>query len=363
MDFYAHLICKPKRKKFARASSEEADCISISAQPSIMDRLPQLSFNDEVRWSPYEKPASEQDSHSTPFSVTFNEMYAPHVSSNRSSMPTRNITIQSCPRLLLICILFLFVCDSSGGADFGAKAWDILKAGVTDPNTTKRQQAISSLAIVTGSPRAVQLAEHALQDPQASVRRAAVIALGGMGSKSSVPKIKDILPSANAETVVAIAAVLKQFKDPIGYSIYYEILTGQRKTGGILSGLKDKKTLEKMGFEEAIGFIPLGGVGWGAYEYFKHLGTPGVDVAAAAALAGDPDPSARTALIHASFGGKAIVQLAALQALARRGDRTVVKSIEPAMFSDIPLVSYTAAAAVAHLTDLPATRLPAPPSH
>jgi HEAT repeat protein len=283
---------------------------------------------------------------------------------NNPSMPSRNITVQSGLRSLLICILSLFVCGSSGGADFGAKAWDILKAGAADPSTTKRQQAISTLAIVTDSPRATQLAERALQDPQASVRRAAVIALGGMGSKSSVPKIKDILPSANAETVVAIAAVLKRFNDPVGDSIYYEILTGQRKSGGgILSGLEDKKTLEKMGFEEAIGFIPFGGVGWGAYEYFKHLGTPGVDVAAAAALATDPDPAARTALIHASFGGKAIVQLAALQALGRRGDRSVVDSIQPAMFSEIPLVSYTAAAAIAHLTELHSTRQPARPSH
>lgn len=279
------------------------------------------------------------------------------------SMSTRYITVQTALRSLLICILSFLICDSSGGADFGAKAWDILKTGVADPNTTKRQQAISSLAIVTDSPRAAQLAEHALQDPQASVRRAAVIALGGMGSKSSLPKIKDLLPSANAGTVVAIAAVLKQFNDPLGYSIYYEILTGQRKSGGgILSGLEDKKALEKMGFEEAVGFIPFGGVGWGAYEYFKHLGTPGVDVAAAAALATDPDPSARTALIHASFGGKAIVRLAALQALAKRGDRSVVDTIQPAMYSEIPLVSYTAAAAVAHLTDPHATHQPARPS-
>ncbi len=260
-------------------------------------------------------------------------------------------------RLGIGCILFLLVFCFSGTAQSGSKAWDILKAGASDPNTTKRQQAISSLGIVTGNRKAVELAEHALQDSQSAVRRAAVIALGGMGSRSSLPKIKALLPSSNAETVVAIAAVLKQFNDPEGYAIYYEILTGQRKSGGgILSGLEDKKTLEKMGFEEAIGFIPFGGVGWGAYEYFKHLGAPGVDVAAAAALASDPDPSARTALIHASFGGKQMVRLAALQALARRGDPSVVDSIEPAMYSEIPLVSYTAAAVVAHLTESSAAR-------
>jgi HEAT repeat protein len=265
------------------------------------------------------------------------------------SIPARGITAQNALRFGLICILSL---AALGAPDFGSEAWTILKAGASDESAGKRQQAVSALGIVTGSQRAAELAEHALQDSQAPVRRAAVIALGGMGSRSSVPKIKAILPSSNAETVVAIAAVLKQFNDPEGYGIYYEILTGRRKSGGgILSGLEDKKTLEKMGIDEAIGFIPFGGVGLGAYEYFKHIGTSGVNAAAAAALASDPDPAARAALIHASFGGKEIVQLAALQALARRGDRSVVKDIEPAMYSGTPLISYTAAAVVAHLTE------------
>jgi HEAT repeat protein len=255
-------------------------------------------------------------------------------------------------RIGLIFALSLVFCKLSGAADFGSKAWDILKAGASDRSAGKRQQAVSALGLITRSSRAAGLAENTLQDSQASVRRAAVIALGAMGSRSSLPKIKAILPSSNAETVVAIAAVLKQFNDPEGYGIYYEILTGKRKSGGgLLSGLEDRKTLEKMGIEEAIGFIPFGGIGVGAYEYLKHVGTSGVDAAAAAALASDPDPSARTALIHACFGGKEIVRLAALQALAQRGDPSVVKNIEPAMYSGTPLISYTAAAAVAHLME------------
>ncbi len=265
--------------------------------------------------------------------------------------------------LALICTLALVVCQFLGAAESGSTAWNILKTGTGDPNGGKRQQAVSALGIVTGSPRAAAMAEHALQDSQSSVRKAAVLALGGIGSRASIPKIKAILPSSAAETVVAIAAVLKQFNDPEGYDIYYEILTGKRKSGGgILSGLEDKKTLEKMGIGEAIGFIPFGGIGWGAYEYFQHLGSSGVNAAAAAALASDPDPSARAALIHASFGGKEIVQLAALQALAQRGDPSVVKNIEPAMYSGTPLISYTAAAAVAHLTDLHPRRQTARPS-
>jgi HEAT repeat protein len=275
-----------------------------------------------------------------------------HVIFRQPCLEVLQYTVKNTLGSAIICILCPVLCGFTSAADFNSKAWSILKAGVSDQSAAKRQQAVSALGIVTGSPRAADLAEHALQDSQTSVRKAAVIALGAMGSRSSLPKIKAMLPSANAEIVVASAAVLKQFDDPEGYEIYYEILTGKRTSGGgILSGLKDRKALEKMGIEEAIGFIPFGGIGIGAYEYFKHIGTSGVDAVAAAALASDPDQAAREALVHASFGGKDIVRLAALQALARRGDPSVVGKIEPAMYSGTPLISYTAAAAVAHLTD------------
>jgi HEAT repeat protein len=166
-----------------------------------------------------------------------------------------------------------------------------------------------------------------------------------------LPKIKALLKHSDAKTVVAIAAVLKKFNDPEGYEIYYEIVTGERKGGGgILDGVKDKKSLEKMGVEEAVGFILFGGIGIGAYDYFKQNDSSNVNAAAVTALAQDRDPASERALVRASFGGKEIVQIAALRALAKRGDPAVEKDIEPAMYSEKSLISYTAAATVVHLT-------------
>jgi HEAT repeat protein len=111
-----------------------------------------------------------------------------------------------------------------------------------------------------------------------------------------------------------------------------------------------------MGLEEAFGFVPFGGVGIGAYDYFKRNDTSNVNAAAATALAQDRDPATEKALVQASFGGKEIVQAAALRALAMRGDPAVINEIEPAMYSDKSLISYTAAATIVHLTTHPRHR-------
>jgi HEAT repeat protein len=176
-----------------------------------------------------------------------------------------------------------------------------------------------------------------------------------LNSKSSLPKIKALLGHADAKTVVAIAAVLTKLKDPEGNEIYYEIVTGQRKGGGsILDGIKDKKALETMGVQSAIGFLPGGGEATGAYDYLKRNGSANaaLDVTAVTALAEDPDPEVKKALVQACFGGKEVVEAAALRALAKRGDPSVINEIEPAMYSDNPLVRYTAAAAIVHLEDV-----------
>jgi HEAT repeat protein len=203
-----------------------------------------------------------------------------------------------------------------------------------------------------GNYEGIRMAEDALRDSDSNVRAAAVRALGEMGAKSSLPKIKALLTDADAHVVVAIAAVLKQFKDPEGYEIYYEILTGRRKSGGgLLAGIKDKKTLERMGIEEALGFVPYASIGIGAYNYIKTNTSSALDAAAATELALDPDPVAEKALVQAIFNGKEVVEVAAIRALAKRDHPAVVTDIAHQMYSNNSLVSYTAAAAVVHLTD------------
>jgi HEAT repeat protein len=256
-------------------------------------------------------------------------------------------------QLARLCAI-LFLCYGSLQSETPRDhAWKALKDGVQDKSADKRAQAVSALGLISGNSESIRIAENALQDSNSHVRDAAIDALGEMGAKSSLPKLKALLKTADAHGVVTIAAVLKKFNDPEGYEIYYEILTGKRKgSGGILQGIKDKKSLEKMGVEEALGFVPYASIGIGAYNYIKTNNSSAIDATAAAALALDPDPAAKKALVDATFDNKDVVKLAALRALAKRGDPGVVTDIAHQMYSDKSLVSYTAAAAVVHLTEV-----------
>jgi HEAT repeat protein len=216
----------------------------------------------------------------------------------------------------------------------------------------RRAEAIAALGIAAGDNRALKTLEECLQDPKPEIRAVAIAALGDMNAKSSLPKIKALLSDSDAKTALVIAAVLKKFGDPEGFEIYYELLTGQRKDGqNMTDGIKDKKGLEKMGAKAAIGVLPFGGVATGAYDYMSgnSKSAANVYVSAVNALEVDPDPQVEKALVQAAFGGKEPVRVAALRALARRGDATVVDDIEPAMHSDKTAVSYTTAAAILHL--------------
>ena len=231
-------------------------------------------------------------------------------------------------------------------------AWAILDAGLQDKSLDKRAEAIAALGIAAGDKKALKTLEESLQDPKPEIRMAAVGALGVLNAKSSLPKIKALLSDSDAKTTIAIAAVLKKFGDPEGFEIYYELVTGQRKNGQKLTdGLKDRKGLEKMGAEAAIGLLPFGGAATGAYDYISGSSISGANVYVTAvnALSDDADPQVEKALVQAVFSGKEPVRVAALRALAKRGDATVVDEIEPAMHSDKAAISFTAAAAILHL--------------
>jgi HEAT repeat protein len=70
-------------------------------------------------------------------------------------------------------------------------------------------------------------------------------------------------------------------------------------------------------------------------------------------LAGDPDPRSGQALAKSCSDKSWIVRVAALDALARRGDRAFLKDIEPHMADEKDRVRYTAAAAIIRLSGGP----------
>ena len=199
------------------------------------------------------------------------------------------------------------------------------------------------------------MAEKALADDKPEVRAAAAAALGDLKSKGSIPILEKALDDDDPSVALAAAHALDLMHEDSAYDVYYEILTGQRRSGkGLIASqtdmLKDPKKVAQLGFEEGIGFIPFAGIGWEAIKVIKKNDSSPIRAAAAKVLAGDPDPDAKKALTDAVGDKSWLVRAAAIEALAKRGDPSAIDAIDPYMFDEKDAVKYTAAAAVVRLT-------------
>jgi len=199
------------------------------------------------------------------------------------------------------------------------------------------------------------MAERTLQDKEPEVRAAGATALGQMGSTPSIPKLRKMLSDNDPTVVLAAAHALRVLNDPVAYEVFYEVLTGERKSGGGLVGqgmetLKDRKKMAKLGFEEGIGFLPFADMGYTAVKAVTKDDASPIRAAAAKILASDPDPRSGQALLQAVSDKKWIVRVAALEAIAKRGDPNLLSGILPAMSDGNEAVRFTAAASVFRLT-------------
>ncbi len=266
------------------------------------------------------------------------------------------ISLRATPRSAV-----LFVLMAQTGALFAQtpqqQAWNILRAGVNQKNTGKRTQAVRALRLLPGDPEALEMAQRALQDQKPDVRAAAATALGLMGSNVSIPELKKALSDKEPSVVLAAAHALQVLNDPAGYEVYYEVLTGERKSAEGLGAqgmetLKNRKKMAKLGFEEGLGFIPFADIGYSAAKAVGKDDTSPVRAAAAKALVNDPDPRIGQALVRAASDKSWIVRAAALLAIAKQGDPELLNGIVPAMSDTNEAVRCTAAAAVIRLTTL-----------
>jgi HEAT repeat protein len=235
------------------------------------------------------------------------------------------------------------------------QAWDILRVGVNEKNTGKRTQAVRALRLLPGDAEAVEMAERALQDQKPQVRAAAATALGLMGSKASIPELKKALSDKKPSVVLAAAHALQVLNDPAGYEVYYEVLTGERKSadGLVEQGvetLQDKKKMADFGVEEGLGFLPFADVGYSAAKAVAKNDAAPVRATAARTLVNDPDPRVNQALVQAASDKNWMVRASALLAIAKRGDAGLLNSVVPAMSDKNDVVRLTAAAAVIRLT-------------
>ncbi len=257
-------------------------------------------------------------------------------------------------------VWFLLVCSPVFPQTAQEHAWNILQNGLRDQNTNRRAVAVTALGLVRDDPKAIEAAEGALSDKKPVVRAAAATALGQMDARSSIPALREALADKDNRVFFAAADSLLSLGDPAGYDVYYEILTGERKSGqNWISEKKrlitDERAMVLLALGVGIGFAPYAGYGWMVWEELaKDYGTP-VRINALKKLGNDPDLRIGEALIKAAFDKHWTVRVAALSAIARHGDPSVLGRIVPLMKDKKVPVRCTAAATVLRLSALVTT--------
>ena len=246
--------------------------------------------------------------------------------------------------------------NPSLGAGTTAKAWAVLHRGLKSDKVLHRLLSVRSLSLMRHDPKAVEFAEQALDDRDRHVRAAAAETLGQLQSQSSVPKLRGALHDREILVVLAAAHSLYLLKDPSAFPVYYAILMGDRKgSEGLvesqLDRLHDPRQLMQMGFEEGIGFVPYGGMGYEAYRQIRGHDPSAVRAVAARSLARDPDPVSEDALMQVALSDNSEpVRLAALDALAERDDPRPIERLVRNLSETRLAVRYRTAAVILHLS-------------
>ncbi|MGC2110895.1 MAG: HEAT repeat domain-containing protein [Candidatus Korobacteraceae bacterium] len=268
---------------------------------------------------------------------------------------TRSLTVMAA-----VCFVFSGALMAQGPQQ---TAWNILQSAATGTNSQQRVSAVTALALITSNPKAVTMAEQALQDQNVDVRQAAATTLGTLKVESAIPALQQALKDSSPAVVMAAAKSLVEMNNEEGYDTYYVVATGQMKSGGLVSSQEQKlnqllhnpKDLAETAFEQGIGFVPFGGLGFGAFKMIHDSGENAIVVKATAfkMLAKDPDPKSEKALITATTDQQWVIRAAAYDALSKRGDPSVLPSIENGLTDQQIEVKLTAAAAIAQLSSLP----------
>ena len=248
--------------------------------------------------------------------------------------------------------------------DLRASAWKLLSAAANHRESPGRVKAVRALGVLREDPDGEALALAAIEDTTPEVRAAAAEALGEMRSTAAIPKLLAALDDRDVTVAWAASGALLSMKDGQAYDIPYEILTGRRKGSASLSvqaheTLRDPERMADLVVTHGINFAPYGGYALAIFKALQGRSDVRARAAAALALAHDPDPQAGWALVEAVLGRKgvlereAVVRVAALRAIAERGDQSLLPEIAPALTDEDETVRLMAAAAVLRLTPSP----------
>jgi HEAT repeat protein len=242
--------------------------------------------------------------------------------------------------------------------DIQEQAWQVLQSGIHNRHSGQRVEAVKALSLMQGDEHALKLALHALNDKNSRVRAAAASTLGSLHSERAIPALRTALSDKETSVMLAATQALYVMKDPAAYDIYYAILMRDKKSSAGLvesqiNRLKDPKEVAEIGFQEGLGFVPYGGMGYEAYRTIKSKGSAPARATAARLLALDPDPVSEDALMQAALADKdQAVRQAALDALAQRGNPHCIERLSRNLTYKHYAVRYRTAATIIHLGSL-----------
>jgi HEAT repeat protein len=276
----------------------------------------------------------------------------------RSFISKERLTVKVVTRNVLI-LLFNALTVPCCAQIAASQGWPVLETALAQKATGQRVAAVRVLGLISDDSHAAELAGKALKDPRSDVRAAAATALGQMHATGVDASLKQALNDKSLSVVMASAHALRLLNDPACYDAYYEIFTGEKKNdaGMISQEMKvfhDPRQVVKMGFNEGVGYIPFAGIPWEALQTIMKDRKDGAAAKAAliTALATDPEPRTGKLLLNASKNPNWILRVAALEAIAKRGDASLMPEIEPRISDSKREVRFTAAATVIHLEDI-----------
>jgi len=265
-------------------------------------------------------------------------------------------TMPAARRALFVLTLLTAACYAQTATN---SSWAVLEAGLGQKSSSQRLGAIKVLGLIRDDSHAIELAEAALKDKNSSVRTAAATSLGQMHATGGDASLKEALNDKNLLVVMAAAHALCLLNDPACYDVYYEVYTGERKNNsGMIAQemqiIHNPKQLAQMGFNEGIGFVPFAGIPWEAMQTIMKDRKSGTAAKAAliAALATDPEGRTGKLLVSTSQNKNWVLRVAALEAIAKRGDSALLQGIEPRLSDSRRQVRLAAAATIIHLDDV-----------
>jgi HEAT repeat protein len=252
-------------------------------------------------------------------------------------------------------VVLLTGCDLSFGQAPTQRAWEILEKEHDSHSTNERVNAVRALGQLPGNFHAVQLSEQAIADNKPDVRAAAALTLGRLGSRRSIPLLKEALKDKNTKVALAASSALVSVGDSSGYAIYRDVLVGKRKSGeGAVEEekrlVKDPKAMTLMMVGVAAGFGPYTGYAWATFEVLSKDYAGPVRVEAAMKLATDRDPETELALVKAASNPNWKVRVAALDALAQQVDPRLIDTIATHLSDKKQAVRCAAAAGIIRMS-------------